>query len=539
MTLLQHHVLSLSLTAVTTFALGLLVFLAEPKKRLNQVFGFYSLVISWWAFTEVFIVSAHNFQTANLFAYLSWPAIIFIAPAFFHTTLLLTSDKNLLSAKILRTVYVFGFVFLILLFCGLVIDAPRPIGHTRYFSKLTPIGISLPVLFVILVNISIWKLWKAYRKESGSRKIELKYLLWGSVIGYIGGTPDWLHSLDIYIPPLTPLGIYGVPLYSIAMTYAVLHHQLFDFNLVIRKSLAYSILITILTISYFGCVYFAEQFFRITLGYSSVWVSLIAFAVMALLFQPLKSAIQRLVDYLVFGVSQEELAKRMERLEAQAMQTEKFKAVSTLAAGMAHEIKNPLTIIQTYAQYLTERHDDPTFIKECQESILSETKRMKNITKDLMSFAKPSDTKRIPVELEELVRSTVLLLAQNLSQQKIGWNVACEPETTTVIQADPDQIRQILINLIQNAADAMPNGGTVSVSTKSTDEHAYIVITDTGCGIPPEILPKIFDPFVTTKPDGNGLGLTMVYSMVQANCGTIQVDSAPGQGTTFTIRFAR
>ena len=93
----------------------------------------------------------------------------------------------------------------------------------------------------------------------------------------------------------------------------------------------------------------------------------------------------------------------------------------------------------------------------------------------------------------------------------------------------------MLINLIQNAADAMPNGGQLKIATQTVNNHLELTASDTGCGIPAALLPKIFDPFVTTKPDGNGLGLAMVYSILQAHRGSIRADSQPGRGTIFTV----
>ena len=113
-------------------------------------------------------------------------------------------------------------------------------------------------------------------------RTQLKYLFWASLIGYLGGSPDWCLVYGFHIPLINPFGLYGVPCYSIATAYAVLHHRLFDVNVVIRKSLVYSILVTTLTVGYFGMTYLVERLFQTTLGYQSVWLSLTAFALMAL-----------------------------------------------------------------------------------------------------------------------------------------------------------------------------------------------------------------------------------------------------------------
>ncbi len=245
MTLLQHHILASLLTAVTTFGLGLLVFLADPRRRLNQIFGLYSLAIAWWSFNEAFAVGAPNEQTARLFATAEWLGVIFIAPSFLHTVFLSTEERGKLARWTLILSYVTSFVFVALHLCfGVVMERVRPVGYTRFFSDLSPIGWLLPVLFLLLVHVGLWKLWRAYRQATGQRQTRLKYLFWGSLVGYVGGSPDWLFNFGLYIPGLSPFGIYTVPMYSIATTYAVLHHKLFDVHLVVRKSLVYSLLIT-------------------------------------------------------------------------------------------------------------------------------------------------------------------------------------------------------------------------------------------------------------------------------------------------------
>ena len=224
----------------------------------------------------------------------------------------------------------------------------------------------------------------------------------------------------------------------------------------------------------------------------------------------------------------------MEQLEDRALQAEKFKAVSTLAAGMAHEIKNPLTAIQTFAGFILEKHKDPEFAKKLQEVLTAEAKRMQELVQDLLTFAKPKTPQLKPVDLAPLITSTLTLLSSQLSKHQIEWSVDCRHHGAA-LHADSDQLRQVLINLIQNAADAMPTGGQLKIATQAVNSHLELTISDTGTGIPPVLLPKIFDPFVTTKPDGNGLGLAMVYSILQAHRGSIRADSEPNRGTTFTV----
>lgn len=536
MTLLQHHILALSLTALTTFGLGLLVFLADPKRRLNQIFGLYSLAIAWWAFTEAFLVGARNQITANFWSYFEWPGVFFIAPTFLHTVFLSTEQTGNKAKLTLRAAYLSGFVFLGLhLFTGWVTAPPRPVGYIPFGgNKVTVIGSSIPLTFFVLVNLALWRLWHAYKNADGQRKTQLRHLFWASVIGYLGGSPDWLITFGRCIPFVNPFGIYGVPCYSIATTYAVLHHKLFDVNLVIRRSLVYSLLVTALTIGYFGLVYAVERLFQVTLGYQSLWASVTAFALMALAFQPLKVGIQRLVDWLLFRARHEELVTRMERLEQEARHSEKLKAVSTLAAGMAHEIKNPLTSLKTFAAYLPEKASDPIFQQKFQRIVTQEVDKIDQIVRRLLDFAKPAPPQFQPTQVARLLDETLDFLSSERLRRRV--EVERSYDTDDTIQADPQQLRQAFLNLFLNSLEAMDGiGGRLSVSTRKTDNQLTVTIEDAGKGIPKEHLDRIFDPFFTTKHHGTGLGLSVVQSIIKEHGGTITIDSQVHQGTRCTV----
>jgi signal transduction histidine kinase len=537
MTLLQHHILALCLTAVTTFGLGLLVFLADPKRRLNQIFGIYSLAISWWATNESFMVSAFHASAANFWAYVKWPGFIFIAPTFLHTVFLLTGERSKSARAILRIGYVSGFVLLVLHLVFQQVARPsRPVAYTNYFTELTPVGFFIPALFLILVNLGLWKLLQSYRRSIGRQRTQLKYLFWASVVAYLGSGPNWFLVFGFYVPLLNPFGIYTVPLYSIATTYAVLQHRLFDVNLVIRKSLVYSSLVTTLTVGYFGLVLAVERLSQITLGYQSIWISLGSFALMALFFQPLKVAIQRGVDWLLLGAPHEEMVKRVERFEKEVQQTEKFKSVATLAAGLSHELKGPMQAIQTYAEFLPDSYDNPEFRERCSRVMKTEIIRVNNLIKQLMEFAKPKTPSLRPIEPHKIVDSTLDLL----SNEFVIHSVNLEKNylaNGAQIQADPDQLRQVTFNLVLNALEATEKNGRITVTTRQDDGWFVLEVSDTGPGIDPAILPKLFKPFETTKPTGTGLGLSVVHGIIREHHGKISVQSEPGQGATFTVKL--
>lgn len=291
-----------------------------------------------------------------------------------------------------------------------------------------------------------------------------------------------------------------------------------------------------LTVGYFAAVYVIEKLFQITFGYQSVWVSVASFALMALLFQPLKVTVQRMVDLLLFHVPQEELVRRMERLEEEALKTEKLKAVATLAAGLSHELRSPLQAILTYAEFLPERFDDPDFREKCCEVMRSETGRINDLLNQLMNFARPKPPSFESTEPHKILDSTLDLLSNEFVIRYVNLEKKYEANGIR-IQADQNQLRQVILNLVLNALQAIGKNGQITISTRQENGSFFLEIVDTGPGIDPKILPKLFEPFNTTKPTGTGLGLSVVHNIIKEHHGKISAQSQPGHGTTFTIRF--
>ena len=530
LSLLQHHVLADALTGITTFALGFLVFTANPSRRLNQVFGLYSLSIVWWATTESLVISAHNLETATIWAFLDWVGVCFIGPTFLHSAILVSETKSKWARKLLILAYISAIYFLILHFgCQAIMGSVRAIAYVPYFNSVTRIGLLVPGAFFICVNASLYLLCGAYRRSTGQRRVQLKFLFWASLFGYLGGSPDWFLILGFYCPGLNPFGIYAVPLYSIATTYAVLYHRLFGFRLVIRKSLVYSLVVTLLTTGYFGLVYAIERLFQTTFGYQSFAISFFAFALMALAFQPLKIGIQRMVDQLLFGKSYEHLARQMERLTDEARKGERFKLVSTLAAGLAHEVKNPLAAIKTFTDFLGSRYDDPEFRAKFIRVVGREVEHINLIVQHLLNFAKPSPPKLVPLDARQLLDETLELLGSELVRRHV--EVARQYDRSEQILGDPQQLKQVFLNLLLNSLDAMNGSGTLAIETMLHGANMEVKISDNGCGMSPEVQSCIFDPFFTTKEHGTGLGLSVARGIIEEHGGRIEVESKPGQGT--------
>lgn len=223
------------------------------------------------------------------------------------------------------------------------------------------------------------------------------------------------------------------------------------------------------------------------------------------------------------------------RLENQLRQTERLAELGTLAAGMAHEIGTPMNVILGRAEYLIRKTSDES-TKKGLTTIVSQVERITKIMNQLLSFARQYPIERCPLALSLVVQDIMDVIQERLEKRGIRLEVDMESKCPKV-SANRDQMGQVLLNLIVNAIQAMPGGGTLSLSLRCRSEHVHLSVSDTGCGIPAEHVPKLFTPFFSTKEvgEGTGLGLTVVHGIIEEHQGSITVDSEPGQGTTFHI----
>jgi PAS domain S-box-containing protein len=240
----------------------------------------------------------------------------------------------------------------------------------------------------------------------------------------------------------------------------------------------------------------------------------------------------------------------IKRLELQIRRSDRLASLGTLSAGMAHEIKNPLVSIKTFAQLLPERYQDSDFRETFSNLIGHEIDRIDSLVNQLLRFARPAKPILKPLHVHEVLEKSLLLVGHRLYQKEIKLNRSWEAEDDT-IRADADQLEQVFLNFFLNAIDAMKNGGELMVNTQirtderwvstlrqgngETHEVLRITISDSGEGIRSEDVPHVFDPFFTTKDYGTGLGLSVVHGIIQEHGGQIEVESELSKGTAFHI----
>ena len=229
-------------------------------------------------------------------------------------------------------------------------------------------------------------------------------------------------------------------------------------------------------------------------------------------------------------------------LESQLAQADKLSSIGLLAAGVAHEINTPLAVISSYAQMLSKQLKGDPRLGPVLDKITQQSFRAAEIANGLLNFSRTSTTEFRETDLNQVIRDTLSLLEHQFKTAKIAVDLELASELPP-IQGNPGKLQQVFLNLLLNAKEAMPGGGTLRVGT-NVNGHVEAVVADNGAGIAPEHLKRIYDPFFTTKSApkpgdkrGTGLGLSVSYGIIQEHSGKIHVESAVGSGTTFYLEF--
>lgn len=247
-----------------------------------------------------------------------------------------------------------------------------------------------------------------------------------------------------------------------------------------------------------------------------------------------------------YKIKLKEKVKLVKEVETQLIQMEKMASIGTLAAGIAHEINNPLGFLisnlQTLRDSVQNLNEKALLEKQFIDDLRAITQeslegglRIKRIVSDLRTFSRRSEAQMILVDINQVLESTLSIIWNEI---KYKVSVMKDYQAKTNILADTTQLSQVFLNIIINAGQAIAEKGTVTISTYEDNQNVYVKLSDTGCGIAPEDLSKIFEPFFSTKK-GPGLGLSVSYNIIKQHQGEIKVESKTGSGTTFTIALPK
>jgi C4-dicarboxylate-specific signal transduction histidine kinase len=234
--------------------------------------------------------------------------------------------------------------------------------------------------------------------------------------------------------------------------------------------------------------------------------------------------------------SLEEANRQLREAQQQLIQSERLAAVGRVASRVAHEVNNPLAIIKTAVRIIRNQSTPGSPTTGSLQMIEDEISRITRIIQELLEFSRPATSVQSWVQVNAVIQSLEALLEQNLREKEIALKIFLEPALPLVLISS-DQLKQVVLNMVRNAEDAMPRGGELVIRTAQQGQFVELSIADTGSGILAEHRAHIFDPFFTTKRRGRGvgLGLSVSYGFITAASGRIEVDSEVGKGSTFRV----
>jgi len=335
-----------------------------------------------------------------------------------------------------------------------------------------------------------------------------------------GVAPGWLHSLlgHLYIAPIIIAaywyGISGGVLVSIASSALFSRHLFIHWHM--------------------------DEPFVDIYNYVEIFLFLLIGGTTGILSQMERNQRERYEQALVrLDESHRKLKEQTEVLfqtEEQLRRADRLSALGELSAGMAHEIRNPLGSIRGAAEILKDDYGPDTPKHEFIEILLKETDRLNTIVQEFLSFARPKPPELKQGDINEIIESVLSLTAQPARAARVTVEKRLD-RTIGKRDLDAGLLKQAILNLVLNAIQAMPDGGTMTVASARNGSGLEIIVSDTGAGISPENRRKLFSPFFTTKQNGTGLVLAITFRIIQNHRGSIDVDSIPGKGTTFTVRI--
>ena len=563
--------------------LGFYVFVAAPRSRTHQTFAAFVACLALWTIKDIVLWGFYAREGSASW----WAGASFILSLFLQYTLVVFAwvfpeDKPVPWKRAL-VIFAPGVVLIPAVVAGWMWETVGFAG-SEFRITLTPLAYAFGLYAYGVMGYGFYLLYTKYRRYRGK--------LWGKQLGAILWALVITVSLNTLANNLLPLfkiysflkvgSIFVVP-GVLVFAYAISNFKLFSLSTALDQfrlfPVAYKVALSIAAVAILSFLLlqipivwwsFSEgitvEAWRRYLVFSVVTALVPNLILVALIIRTISRPVRRLTEAAVevaggaygtevalrsndemgllaasFNEMSRKMAEDIERLRElneQLIRTEKLAAAGTLAAGVAHEVNNPLASISSLIQILQARHSADTETGEMLRLVSAQIARITQVLRDMMDFARTRAPEREPIDINRVIEQSLRLASFDKNFQRLRLKTKTDA-STPIINADQDQLQQVFLNLLLNARDAMPDGGEISVLTRydALAGEIYVEICDTGTGILPEHRQHIFDPFFTTKPagTGTGLGLAVCYGIITAHDGRIEITPNDGCGTCVRV----
>lgn len=510
--LLLNLIISLSFTSITSFLIGLFVLYKSKDNQIKRIFYLYSFSISLWSFWEILLVSAKNSQQALFYGHIMNFFIAFIPVLFIHLVMLLLEIKK---KFLIRVVYLMGVIFSLLSLTNFsfFIKNVAPRSFVKFY--VVPGGIiyhAFFLFFIISIIFGLYKLYMQYRSSSGVKRNQLAYLVWFSILGYLGGGANWFFVYNIYIPGLMPFGTYFVGIYVLSIAYAIMRFQLLDIQIVIKKAFLYSVGISIVS-GFIVVISFLSDWFYKNVPWLKSWtVPLLAGATAFMLGR-------------IFWNKSKEVDKL------------KYEFI-TIAA---HKLRTPLTEVKWGIEALRDKTIDESERNELFSKIADANNRTIQLTDELLSVSKAENNqmqyKLKMTDLEKIAREVINDFQRRMKEKNIKLSYKYE-KNLSLVNIDEIRIGSVIQTLLENAINYTKDEINIFIDTYKN--NIIFHIEDNGIGVNKEDQARIFSKFYRSQEaclaetEGTGIGLFLAKSIIDRHSGKIGVRSnGSGQGSIF------
>ncbi len=578
--------LALLLSLFLLVMLGFYVFVAAPRSRAHQTFAIFVACLALWTIKDIALWGFSPREGSAAW----WAGISFIISLLLQYSLVVFAwvfpENGPVPLKRAAVLFAPGAVLVPAVFAGWLWEDVR-FADGQFAIRLTPLAYAFVLYAYGVFAYGFGRLYTKYRRYRGR--------LWGQQLGAILWALVITVTLNTLANIALPLaGIYsplkfgsvfvvpGVLIYA----YAISNFKLFSLQSALDQfrlfPIAYKVALSIAVVAVlsFLCLQIPIVWWSFSLGPTpEAWRRYLVFSVVtallpnlilvALIIRTISRPVRRLTEAAVevaggaygtvvdlqsndemglLAVSFNEMSRKMaadierlRELNEQLIRTEKLAAAGRLAAGVAHEVNNPLASISSLIQILQSRpvtEETAAEYREMLRLISTQIARITQVLRDMMDFARARPPERTPLDINHVIEASIRLASFDKAFQKLRLATTFDPDTPPVF-ADSDQLQQVFLNLLLNARDAMAGGGDLRISTFYEPRAGEIVIdvADSGTGIAPEHRAHIFDPFFTTKHagTGTGLGLAVCYGIITAHGGRIEVGPNNGRGTCVRV----
>lgn len=564
--------------------LGFYIFVADPRSRANQTFAAFIAFLALWTTKDLIF---WNFLGSDRSARW-WAASSFVIALLMQFALVVFAwvfpENARTPRKKAAVLFAPGLVLIPAVFFGLLWN---DVGFRdgRFSIELTFLAYAFVAYVYFVFFYGAAELFRKYRKYKGTQKAQqVGAILWGlAITGILKTAANIVFPFfaETQLLPFSSIFVLpGVVIYA----YAITNFKLFSLQTALDQfrlfPITYKIALSIATVAVVSFAVFqipivwwafqdgmTFEAWRRYLIFSIISALVPNLLLVLLIVRTISRPLQRITVAAVqvteggYGTevdlrkSNDEIGllassfndmsrkmaddiDRLQKLNEKLARADRLAAMGTLAAGVAHEVNNPLASISSLVQMLRSQNGDDAAAKEKLDLISAQIERITQVTRDLTDFARVRPAARKPVAINEVVAASVRLASFDSEFQKL--DVVTEfDESIEPIQADPDQLQQVFLNLLLNSRDAMPDGGRLRIVTLKSETDVCVEIRDSGTGIDESVRKQIFDPFFTTKSagKGTGLGLAVCYGIVTAHGGKIDVEENEGAGSTFTVRL--